>query len=273
MSRKLLGFPHVEHTELYCEAQQWLAMHFVIAFWLATSMVVGKNYDPFRIWSRSLFMAVNLKPHRTHQVLRVQHQLHQQTEEERLAKKWGWVGNKGLFRCCYVFACCNVIAAANKQMIMSPPPTQFTVIANAIYEYDYYFYTQSCFVVAQQRQRRWWSLRVSELGMKLFHNYTFYASSHSLLWSTIFLAMPFMSLYLYQLHCVEKQASDPRSYAPEQQSRQRMSSRTLIIDMQWHKKDIIPRYDKFPLHLCVLAQFQFRSQPPPLFCPSVNCPE
>lgn len=113
--------------------------------------------------------------------------------------------------------------------------------------------------------------------MKLFHNYTFYASSHSLLWSTIFLAMPFMSLYLYQLHCVEKQASDPRSYAPEQQSRQRMSSRTLIIDMQWHKKDIIPRYDKFPLHLCVLAQFQFRSQPPPppppLFCPSVNCPE
>lgn len=140
MSRKLLGFPHVEHTELYCEAQQWLAMHFVIAFWLATSMVVGKNYDPFRIWSRSLFMAVNLKPHRTHQVLRVQHQLQQQTEEERLAKKWGWVGNKSLFRCCYVFACCNEIAAANKQMIMSPPPTQFTVIANAIYEYGYYYY-------------------------------------------------------------------------------------------------------------------------------------
>lgn len=31
-----------------------------------------------------------------------------------------------------------------------------------------------------------------------------------------------------------------------------MSSRTLIIDIQWHKKDIIPRYNKYPY-----SQFRF----------------
>lgn len=38
----------------------------------------------------------------------------------------------------------------------------------------------------------------------------------------------------------------------EEDSVQRVSSRTLIIDIQWHKKDIIPRYNKYPY-----SQFRF----------------